>query len=1037
MAAESCGPAFLEEVIDAILRGLGCRVAGLARLQPGGERAETVVLRGSAGNRPTRALRNRSYRPAAGPCGRLHRPRAGQHYCYVEDCRAEGLAIPPFAGKLGPASYRGELIVDAEGRPIGQVFALGEAGRPDRARDRAFFRMLSQRAGAEYRRLLAEASRQETQTRFDNLVEGAAEGVLIHHDLEPLFANPALARILGFQDAGEILGRASVAGLFVAEDRPRLGAGAARRGEVAEVRGYRRDGEPIWLSAAVRVVDWCGESAIQCSLTDVTRRRRAEEDKAQLAAIVDSANNAIIGRRLDGTIFSWNTAAERMFGYSAEEAVGQSIEILCCRDHIAEARALVDEVLRGETIVDREFVRRHKDGRWIPIIGSISPVYDAEGKIIGLSSISRDLSRRKQIERELRRSESLLRHAQRLGGIGWWTWQAEDGRILLSPEACDVLGLAPGERLAASLDAYLDRFVHDADRAQVAAALRGLSAERPIAHCRHRVVSSHGGTPIVHLWCEAQHNRDGELLSIMGVVQDVTELERTRGALEVSEARFRDITEVASDWLWETGADGRFCYLSDRVLTLTGYPPSHYLGLTWEDCVADWQSGEPNSLIAALDDKEAFRDVRLRIATSHGREAWVGVSGRPIFDPEHGFLGFRGAASDRTGRVCAESALRQAKELAETANEMKSRFLAAASHDLRQPLHALRLLVSVLATTKDSEKREAVTEEIATGLSSMTSILNALLDVSELDAGGIKPEIADFRLDELLGRAAAIATARAVEKGLDFTCVASSARVRSDPMLLARIVDNFLGNALRYTEQGRVLLGCRRLPDALRIEVWDTGPGIANDRLDEIFEEFHRLEQRGEDRERGLGLGLAIVQRLADLLGHRVLVRSTPGRGSMFAVELPRVELADEAPLEPPVESMPGLDLRDHLVLLIENDQPVRDATRRLLEAWDARVVAASDAQQALQSMAGWQRPPDMIVVDLSLPGGIDGLGAIEAVNRRFGLSLPAMILTGERSSPRLREVRRRGLPVLRKPASPESIRRAIVDLLKSRLAAE
>lgn len=1038
IGADFGGLDFLEAAILGLIRGLDCRAAGFARLLPGGDSVETLVLHGGGVRRT-----DRRYRLGTCACRELYRPAAESRYLYRQQCTPKDVSALGFVKALGPLSYRGEAITDSAGRPIAHVFALADSKRPDCAEDRMFFRLIAQRAGAEYRRMLSDAARRETETRFRNLIEGSAQGVVIHHGLKPLFANESYARIFGYEAASDIVALDSLLPTFAPSERERLARFSILRlhgqtlPEQYEFQGVRQDGAVIWLSATARTVEWDGSPAVQCSLTDITARKQAELDRAQLAAIVDCSNNAIIGRRLDGTIFSWNAAAERLYGYSAGEAIGSPITMLHPEGLEAEAKEATDAVLRGETVVEQEMVRQHKDGPLIPIVASLSPVRDASGAVVGLSSISRDRSQHEQMERDLRHSRALLRHAQRLGRIGWWSWHVEERRITLSAEACKVLGLEPGKRLGATLESYGERFVHETDRAQVTAAIASLGPQRPVVSCRHRTLKDDGGLSVVHLWCEATHDGAGELKSISGIVQDVTEIERYREALELSEARFRDVTEVTSDWVWETDASGRFEYVSDQILAITGFPRAHYLGLTWPDCIDDWYSGEPNMLAAETASKRSFRDLRVRIATRHGREAWVAVSGKPRLDAGGRFLGFRGAVSDHTAQVAAEDALRQAKDLAESANDTKSHFLAAASHDLRQPLHALRLLVSVLARTSDPGKREAITAEIGSGLSSMTSILNALLDVSELDSGGVKPEIAEVALDELFSVISLSVSARAKEKGLRFSSVESGARVRSDPVLLSRIVENFLVNAAQYTERGRILLGCRRRGGRIRIEVWDSGPGIPADRLDVIFEEFQRLADREGDAERGLGLGLAIVQRLAELLDHPIDVKSWPGRGSMFAVELPLVQGAPEQPARAAPRPSRALDLSGHLVVLIENATRVRDATQQLLEAWGAQVVPTSSAEAALLQLVDRQRPPDLVITDLQLPRGVDGLGAIAAIESHFGRSVPAVVLTGEPSSARLREVRRAGLPVLRKPASAESIQRAIDELLQERMAAE
>jgi signal transduction histidine kinase len=362
--------------------------------------------------------------------------------------------------------------------------------------------------------------------------------------------------------------------------------------------------------------------------------------------------------------------------------------------------------------------------------------------------------------------------------------------------------------------------------------------------------------------------------------------------------------------------------------------------------------------------------------------------------------------------------LRASKEAADEAHRVRSRFLAAASHDLRQPLHALQLFAEALAGEQAAgEDARDLARNIHRSAGALAHMLNELLDVARLDVGAVQPQLANVSLGPLLERIGSELGPVAEAKGVALRIARTRGVVRSDPMLLARIVQNLVGNAVRYTSKGRVLVGCRRSGGSLRIGVWDTGPGIAAERRAEIFREFVQLE--GGDRETGLGLGLSIVDRLARLLGHRTGLASTPGRGSLFWVEAPRVE-AEAA--EPAREEAAG-GLAGRVVAVVDDDPRVLEATRRLLGAWGCEVLAGACAAEVRAQVATARRPLEAIVADFGLAGGRTGLEAIDEIRAAAGREVPALIVTGETEPTARAAILARGLPVLQKPVAPARLR--------------
>ena len=357
----------------------------------------------------------------------------------------------------------------------------------------------------------------------------------------------------------------------------------------------------------------------------------------------------------------------------------------------------------------------------------------------------------------------------------------------------------------------------------------------------------------------------------------------------------------------------------------------------------------------------------------------------------------------------------------ELANLAKSRFLAAASHDLRQPLHALGLFVAQLQDRLDSPDRDRVLERINASVAAMNELFNALLDMSKLDAGVLTPNLIQFSVSELLDRIETTFAGSAHEKGLSLRVVPSSARVCSDFILLERILLNLVSNAVRYTARGSVIVGCRHRGATLRIEVWDSGPGIAEPERGNIFGEFYQLEAPEEGRQGGLGLGLAIVDRLCGLLAHPIELDSVVGKGSRFAVTVPLVA-ASTLSLEPTiVPQATTLGSSTQLIVVIDDDSLALEGMGGLLRSWGYAVVtAASDRAPALAPNG---KAPDLIIADYRLAEGRTGIEAIEALRSSFQVSIPAFLISGDTAPDRLRQVRALGYHLMHKPVSPMALR--------------
>ncbi|WP_162945810.1 hybrid sensor histidine kinase/response regulator NahK/ErcS' [Pseudomonas sp. DY-1] len=382
-------------------------------------------------------------------------------------------------------------------------------------------------------------------------------------------------------------------------------------------------------------------------------------------------------------------------------------------------------------------------------------------------------------------------------------------------------------------------------------------------------------------------------------------------------------------------------------------------------------------------------------------------------------------------RTQVELRLREAKFEAERANLSKTKFLAAVSHDLLQPLNAARLFTSALLEQRSQTCNLALVRNVSNSLEDVENLLGTLVDISKLDAGVIKPDIAPFAVSELLDNLAVEYRQIAASEGLRLDFVGSSALVRSDLQLLARILRNLLSNAIRYTPSGRILLGCRRRRQSLWIEVRDTGIGIAQDKLGEIFQEFKRGEVVREKQDRGLGLGLAIVEKIARMLGHRIHVSSELGKGSLFAVEVPLARRVPRQKLQHDEPQAVLERLQGARVWVLDNDAAICAGMRTLLEGWGCQVTTALSEEDLARQVENFHAEADLLIADYHLDNDCNGVDAVATINARRSTPLPALMITANYSNELKQQMRELGHTLMHKPVRPMKLKTAMSHLLE------
>lgn len=577
-----------------------------------------------------------------------------------------------------------------------------------------------------------------------------------------------------------------------------------------------------------------------------------------------------------------------------------------------------------------------------------------------------------------------------------------------------------------------------------------------IRHTEHLLAGALGASSARVVLASMLRGRD------MQVEEVIQLLDETSHALQFSRELLQAALEHLSQGVSVVDSELRLVAWNGRYIELFKYPPDLvHVGRPIEDLV---RHNAQRGLLGPdnLEELVQRRLVHMRAGTAYSHErdlpggTVIEIRGNPM--PGGGFVTSYAeiTAYKRAERTLQELAdtleqrvrtrteelsqlnteLASAKGEAERANAAKTRFLAAASHDLVQPISAAKLFLAAFDRRGKPASLITLLHNVESALQTAEKLLAGLLDISLLDAGAQAVQRKDFPLSRVLEPLATEFTALAKERGLEFRFVPSRAVVRTDPALLRRVLQNFLSNALRYTVRGGVLLGVRRQPAGLRIEVRDTGPGIPEDRHAEIFEEFRRLNPHVESGERGLGLGLAIADRIARLLGHRIGIRSRPGRGSAFSITVPR---GDSRAVEavPRHKDQPVSYGGSPLVLCLENEPAVLAGLESLLRSWGCRVIAAAGFEDARAQWERTQEVPDVALVDYHLDGETNGIDSLEKLKRIWNVEVPGVVVTADHTPEARASATAQGYGFLQKPMKPAALRAILNRLVLQSSAAD
>ncbi len=657
--------------------------------------------------------------------------------------------------------------------------------------------------------------------------------------------------------------------------------------------------------------------------------------------------------------------------------------------------------------------RHSPDGRWF----LIKDVRLKDGATVTTRTDITELKRREQAVRD---SEARFRAVFQHAAIGIAVVQPGGHIIQANQALANMLGYAPDELERMR---YAELLNDEHMETEVKLARRLLNGEIDYYQQEARYLHRQGRSVWGRLTASVVRH-DGVASFAIVMIEDIEERKRAEAGLST----FRAVVEASAEAIAILSPDGQPFYINSAHAKLFGRELAEAARVGYRRHYSETsQLVVQREVVPALLRGDNWEGV-LEARAADGRVFPLWQRAGVVRDAANRPKFYFAFMHDHTSQQQVQDELYRAKETAEQANTAKTRFLAAASHDLRQPLQALSMFVAVLSNRNHSAEDVALIKRIEDSVNAVEGLLNGLLDVSKLEAGLVVPCLGTFSVGPIMERLASEFEPLVAEAQLELRLVGSHAMVKSDPALLERILRNLLNNAVRYTRKGRILFGCRRQDGCLRIEVWDTGIGIPTSQIKLIFREFHQLGNPGRDRRQGLGLGLAIVERPAQLLKHRVTVASQPDKGSVFSVAVPLASHPET--IAQPRQLTLGIGRSNLAVVVVEDEPDVLESTKLLLESWGHRVYAALDCDAALGLLGHIGKPPDLILADYRLQNGATGGQAISRIRSRLKRAVPAIILTGDTAPERLRQAQASGHGLLHKPVQPAALRQMINELL-------
>lgn len=784
---------------------------------------------------------------------------------------------------------------------------------------------------------------------------------------------------------------------------------------------------------------------------DITDRKQAEDDRARLAAIVESSHDAIFASTLDGTLVSWNRGAEQLYGYAPELIIGQHASALAPPDERGFIGEIIQAILRGEKRENIEVKRQRTDGTVVDVSLTFSPIKNPSGTIIGIGAIARDVTAQKQSEESLRKSQEALRTVMEGAPLVLYATDAQGVVTLSEGAGLTRLGLAPGEVVGLSvfeMYAGVPEIVDNLHRVLAGEAVSYETINNGLCF-RNEI--------------RPQRGPDGEIIGTIAVAFDMTGRWQAEESLRQAEANFRSLHENASEGIFQTSPEGRLLSANPALARILGYdsPDDAITCLTDTSRQLYADTAIRDRLVALIAEQSQFSGIEVPCRRKDGLVIWIKMNARLIRDAAGQIDHYEGSLEDITARREAEQQLKdhavvlefqktameesagyleqQNEELAEArdqavaATKAKSAFLATMSHEIRTPMNGILGMASLLLETPLSEEQRDFAETVQASGESLLTILNDILDYSKIEAGKLTLENVAFDLRQTVENVLGLLYESATRKNLELVCDIAPGlhtALSGDPSRLRQILTNLVGNAIKFTASGEVVVRTSAVETSnedtlLRFEIIDTGIGISQESQAHLFQSFSQADSSTTRKYGGTGLGLAICKQLVELMGGAIGVESAEGSGSAFwfTLRLTRRESPDIH-----AEIRQGLAGRRALIA------DAREANRRVLTDqltyFGLTSVCAASATEALQLLEDAQQaslPFDLAILDQQLPE-LEGLTLPQQIQQNPALASLRLLLLSPALPPKDAEFDR-GL-LLRRPLRQQALLHALRSAL-------
>lgn len=695
----------------------------------------------------------------------------------------------------------------------------------------------------------------------------------------------------------------------------------------------------------------------------------------------------------NGDLF-WSDRVAPLFGYPHGD-LETTYENFLGAVHSDDRQAVIDAVNAcvekgAEYNIEHRIVWPNGTVRWVLESGDV--VRAEDGIPLNMLGVVQDITARKRAELALKESQERLIQAQKLARLGHWDADLRSGELYWSEVIYDIFGVDP-ETFTPSVEAF-KAAVHPDDRQRVAESEK-LAAKSGRHDVVHRLLRPDGAVRYVHELAHMEYGSDGQPTRLRGTVQDITELKQTEAALAESEEKFRGLFELSPVGIALNEMDGRFIEVNDALLRFTGYERDEFKQLSYWQLTPEEYAEQEEQQLVSLRTTGHYGPYEKDYLHKDGHRIPVLLEGLLISD-HNGHQRIWSLIQNITERKAADQALLRAKEEAERASRAKSEFLSSMSHELRTPLNAILGFGQLLESDDalDEEQHDSIHEILHAG-NHLLELINEVLDLARIESGRVDLSLEGVGLGEILDESLALVQPLAEQRGIKLESAQIDTTVRADRTRLKQVLVNLLGNAIKYNrEQGQVEIRVTPQHDYLHIAVSDTGPGIPQERLDELFQPFNRLEAEGSQIE-GTGIGLVICKRLTELMGGRIGVDSTAGEGSTFWIELPMLGTAHVQPtaFATPPEQAQRHPSRDYRLLYIEdNPANLKLVSHILAHREHIHLHTAHSAELGLELAEA--RHPDLILLDINMPG-MDGYQLLQVLRSRpWARQLPVIAIT-------------------------------------------